>query len=453
MSTLSVVGLPFLIALEMIAILGYMGIHVLKREVIFIDIALAQVAAAGAIAAHLAFGAHSDSAAGYACAFAGTLVAAGFFSLTRRRVVQIPLEAIIGVTYAIAAALALFLVGVAPGGHVHIQQMLAGSILWATPRDVIVCGVVFAAVGLCFFAFRKPLGKISDDYEGSVREGMNTVAWDFLFYALFGIVITLAVRIAGVVVVFAFLIIPATLSAIFAKGWGARVVITWISGAVAAGLGLLFADRFDFSVGPAIALFLGLGLICSALLRQIRVPKAATAVGSLSAAVVLLVWFASLSGSSSSADVNPQAQPGRSPDTLAWNGADAGEAAKTPAHHAGHHAAHHETSAGETPEVDPARVARIEDPGELVRIFDGASDMEIRTAAVIRLLDVEPREGARLALEFLRDDPPFLFRRGVVDKLYDVSGQTVKYDIEEPFGSTANQRAAAAIATPYGLEP
>ena len=267
MQLVHVLGVPFLVCLEMIAILGYLGIHVLKREVIFIDIALAQIAAVGAIGAEIAFEAHGHTALGYTCALGATLAAAAFYSLVRRRVVEIPLEAVIGVSYAIAAAGALFLVGIAPGGHVHIQQMLAGSILWASWMDVLWGAVVFSMVGACFYIFRNRFERISEDYEGAAQEDINTLGWDFLFYALLGVVITLAVRIAGVVVVFTFLIIPATLSALFASGWRERLLIAWITGTVASILGLLFADRFDFSVGPAIALFLGAALVLAALLR------------------------------------------------------------------------------------------------------------------------------------------------------------------------------------------
>ena len=154
---------PFLVCLTMIAILGYLGIHVLQREVIFIDIALAQVAAVGAIFAHIVFEVHGNSLASYIWAFGFTLAASLFYSVVRRRVKQIPLEAVIGVSYAIAAAAALFLVGIAPGGHIHVQQMLAGSILWATGRDLLSCVFVFSAVGLCFYLFRQPFKKISDD--------------------------------------------------------------------------------------------------------------------------------------------------------------------------------------------------------------------------------------------------------------------------------------------------
>jgi len=258
---------PFLVCLTMVIILGYMGIHVLQREVIFIDIALAQIAAVGAIIAHVVFKAHGDSLLGYSVAFGFTLIASVFYSLVRRRINQIPLEAVIGVSYAIAAATALFLVGIAPGGHIHVQHMLAGSILWATWKDFLLCIFVFSAVGLCFYLFQQPFKEISDNYENALKKGIKVVRWDFLFYTLFGIVITLAVRIGGVVVIFAFLIIPATISALFSSNWGRRLVISWVIGMGATVAGLLFADRFDFSIGSAISLFLGLALVFAALIK------------------------------------------------------------------------------------------------------------------------------------------------------------------------------------------
>jgi len=258
---------PFLVCLTMVVILGYMGIHVLQREVIFIDIALAQIAAVGAIVAHIAFKAHGDSLLGYYVAFGFTLIASVFYSLVRKKVNQIPLEAVIGVSYAIAAAAALFLVGVAPGGHIHVQHMLAGSILWATWKDILLCIFVFSAVGLCFYLFRQPFKEISDNYESALRKGIKVVWWDLFFYALFGIVITLAVRIGGVVVIFAFLIIPATISALFSSSWGRRLVISWAIGIGATVAGLLFAGRFDFSIGSAVSLFLGVALVLAGFFR------------------------------------------------------------------------------------------------------------------------------------------------------------------------------------------
>ena len=260
-----ILGLPFLACILMSSILGYLGMHVLKREVIFIDIALAQIAAVGSIVAHLAFEVHEDSPVAYICALGSVLLAAMFYAVIRNRMIQISLEAVIGISYAIAAAGALFLVGIAPGGHVHVQQILSGSLLWTNWNDILLILLVFSAVGLCFFLFRKPLNRLSNNYQQAYDEGLKTAMWDFVFYMLLGIVITLAVQVAGIVVVFAYLIIPATISAIFSSRFGKQLIIIWIATITASISGLLFAYYLDFSIGPAVALFLGGELVIAAL--------------------------------------------------------------------------------------------------------------------------------------------------------------------------------------------
>ena len=260
---ISTLGLPLLACLLMIAVLGYLGLHVLKREVIFIDIAVAQIAALGAIAAHMAFHVHADSLLASVCAFGATLIAALFFAVVRRKISTLPIEATIGITYAIVAAGALFLIGKSTGGHTHIQQMLIGSLLWVGARDIGWAALAFAFAGLCCRLFRRPFQRISDNYENAARAGLKVVGWDFIFDALCGIVITVAVRLAGVVVVFCFLIIPATVSALFSEKWGVRLLITWLIGAVGSFAGLLFCHLLDFSAGVSVALFLGIILIVS----------------------------------------------------------------------------------------------------------------------------------------------------------------------------------------------
>ena len=266
---IQILGLPFLACIIMGAILGYLGIHVLKREVIFIDIALAQVAVVGAIAAHVAFGVHADSWLSKMCSLGAVFIIAAFYAMTRSEIIQISLEAVIGISYAIAAAAALFLVGIAPGGHMHIQDILSGSLLWTGWRDIIVSVLVFSAIGLCFYLFRKPLMKLSENYQQTQAEGFKPAFWDFVFYMLLGIAITLSVQLAGIVVVFAFLIIPATISALFSPHWGIRILIIWASTITASLGGLLFAYYFDFSVGPAVALFLGSELIVASIIGRI----------------------------------------------------------------------------------------------------------------------------------------------------------------------------------------
>ena len=266
---IEMLGLPFLACVMMVMILGYLGTHVLKREIIFIDIALAQMAAVGSIVAHLAFEVDDDSPIAYAFAFGFVVLASLFYALVRGRVLHIPLEAVIGVSYAISAAGALFLVGTAPGGHVHIQQMLAGSLLWSTEKDIMVSLAVFLPVGIFLFFLRGPMNRSSDTYRDSRTVKPATVAWDFLFYALMGLVITFAVRLAGVVVVFAFLIIPATVATLFSTNNAAKLAMTWMVGVLSSLGGLLFAYGLDFSVGPSIAVFLGVALEGAALGKRL----------------------------------------------------------------------------------------------------------------------------------------------------------------------------------------
>lgn len=274
---IEIVGLPFLACIMMGSILGYLGIHVLKREVIFVDIALAQVAAVGAIVSHLVFETTDNSTLSYVCSLAAVFCVGAFYTITRTSIIQISLEAIIGISYAIAAAAALFLVGVAPGGHMHVQQMLSGNLLWTSWQDVISGLVVFSMAGFCIYLIRKPLINISNNYQQTFTNGHKVIFWDFIFYLLLGVVITLSVQIGGVVIVFAYLIIPATISAIFSSSLGVQLMIIWIASIVASLLGLLFAYYYDFSIGPAIALLLGIELLISALIsRLIRISSIKT---------------------------------------------------------------------------------------------------------------------------------------------------------------------------------
>ncbi len=266
---LEMLGLPFLACLMMSGILAYSGLHVLKREVIFIDIALAQVAAVGSITAQLAFGAHKETPLAYAVSLASVLVLAAFYALLHKRATQLPIEAVIGVSYAIAAAAAVFLIGLAPT-EIHAEEILGGSLLWIQRSDVVLMLAVFAVTGLCFYLFRRPLLRVSERYREGPADGTYAAGWDFVFYALVGIVITTAVRIAGVLVVFGFLIMPATASTMFSSRWGVRLVAAWAVASLASIAGLVLAYCFDFSVGPVVVLCMGGVLGAVATLSKIR---------------------------------------------------------------------------------------------------------------------------------------------------------------------------------------
>jgi zinc/manganese transport system permease protein len=264
---IQILGLPFLACVVIGTVLGYLGIHVLKREVIFVDIAVAQVAAVGAIAAHLAFHVEENTPIAYTASLGCVMLISGFYALARSKIIQISIEAVIGISYAITAAAGLFLIGIAPG-HAHAQEMLAGSLLWVTWPEALWSFVAFCPVGICLYIFRKPLSAASEDYDAAAAKGLKVVWWDFLFYMLLGVVITLAVHVMGVVTVFAFLIIPATTSAIFSARLGGRMLIGLVVVTVASILGLLFSYYFDFSLGPAFAMFLGILLAVAAFLGK-----------------------------------------------------------------------------------------------------------------------------------------------------------------------------------------
>ena len=264
---IQILGLPFLACIVIGAMLSYLGMHVLKREVIFIDIAVAQIAAVGSIAAHLAFDVEEETLIAYAFSLGCVVLMAAFYAVVRAKIVQISIEAVIGISYAITAAGGLFLIGVAPG-HAHAHEMLAGNLLWVTWRHIELSIAVFFGVGVWLAFFAKPLAAVSEGYHQAREHNFRTIAWDFLFYSLLGVVITLAVRVTGVVVVFALLIIPATTSALFAARLGLRMIIALVTVAAATVLGLLFSYYFDFSVGPAVAIFLGVLLVVAVFLRR-----------------------------------------------------------------------------------------------------------------------------------------------------------------------------------------
>jgi len=438
---ITMLSLPLLMCLALAGILGYLGVHVLKREVIFIDIAIAQLAAVGAIAAHLAFRAHMGSLLGFLVSFSFVLLAAAFYAFARKKVAQIPVEAVIGVSYAITAAGALFLVGVAPGGHVHVQHMLAGSILWVTWRDVFVCVSAFVAVGGLFRLFRGPLTRISDDYDGAKGDGLNVVVWDFVFYALCGLVIALAVRVSGIVLVFAFLIIPATISAVFSSNWRTRLLAAWAAGFAASLLGLLFAYRLNFSMGPSVAMFLGIELAAAGAwsLRPSRVGAIVASAGSGVLLVVLLLAGPVVG--------TPSASPG----------AELAPPAQPPVHEG--HAPHDERSAEDFPEpLDfSAAMERLcadveagtVDTAVLKRLFEKAPDEMARGDVIARALGVDVGTGVGLTLDFLRRDPPLFFRQAAVEKLEEVTGKPSGLAPEEPFSAPANREAAARLRAGY----
>ena len=262
---------PFAACLILVGIHGYLGLHVLRRQVIFVDLALAQIAGLGAVVA-LVRGHQPGTLASFGYSLGATVFGAFIFSLTRSRQhdSKVPQEALIGITYVIASATAILIADRAPEGAEHIKELLAGSILWVTWPVVVKDLLIYSAVGLFHYVFRKKLILISEEPEEAYRQGLNVRLWDFLFYLSFGVIITLSVEIAGVLMVFSYLVAPAIIALGSSDHWGKRIGIAWATGFLASAVGLIASYKVDFPSGPAIVCALGLFLLVSALWRAVR---------------------------------------------------------------------------------------------------------------------------------------------------------------------------------------
>jgi zinc/manganese transport system permease protein len=263
LDVLTFLAAPFAACLLMVGILGYLGLHVLTRKVIFVDLALAQIAAMGTVVAFI-FGYEPGSTAAFVFSLGAAFLGAAVFSFTRTRRETVPQEAIIGITYVLASAATILIADRAPEGAEHIKELLAGTILWVTWPTVARDLAFFAGVGLFHYAVRERFIQISEDPERAFAAGVRVRWWDFLFYLSFGVVITLSVEIGGVLMVFAYLVAPAILALASSGRWGVRLVIAWAAGALASALGLAASYQWDFPSGPAVVCALGVFLVAFA---------------------------------------------------------------------------------------------------------------------------------------------------------------------------------------------
>lgn len=271
MSTLlSLLIWPFLATVVIVAIHAYLGMHVVEREVIFVDLSLAQMAALGTAVATLpVFGAHEpQSLLAYALAFAFAVLGAAIFALTRSDSRRIPHEAIIGIVYAVSAAAAVLVLNSSPHGAEDIKDILVGNLLAVTRHDVARLAILYAALGVLHWVWRRPFLLISTDAAAARARGVAIRAWDFLFYVLFGVVVTNSVGIVGVLLVFSYLIVPAVAAKLLAEGVAARLAIAWAMGIGASVIGLWLSATRDVPPGATIVVVLGLMLLATGFVRR-----------------------------------------------------------------------------------------------------------------------------------------------------------------------------------------
>lgn len=259
---------PSLACLVLTGIHAYLGLHVVERGVIFVDLSLAQVAALGATIAFLAgYDLHGRGAYFFSLAF--TLIGAGIFAFTRAKKSRIPQEAIIGIVYAVSAAAAILIMDRLPEGGEHIKHLLVGNLLAVQPHEVLKMAGLYSVIGLLHWLWRKPFLAISTDPGEAERLGYRVRLWDFLFYATFGFVVTSSVAIAGVLLVFSYLIVPSVAAMLFCDRVGPRLAIGWSLGAFVSFAGMIASYKFDLPTGAAVICTFGVALGVMAVIKKL----------------------------------------------------------------------------------------------------------------------------------------------------------------------------------------
>jgi zinc/manganese transport system permease protein len=252
----------------------YFGYHIIERGVIFVDLSLSQIAALGASVAIL-FGWGEDAPTkSFLISLGFTLAGSVLFAFFRKSQNKAPMEALIGITYAGAIAISLLVLEKSATGTEHIKEMLVGTILTVSWGEVLQMGIIVLVTGVLHFILRNRLFLISKDPEKAEKQGLRIWWWDIVFYATFGIVVTYSVRIAGVLLVFSLLIIPAISALLSVKGTTRRVVFGWIFGLIGCVLGLEVSMRGDSAAGPTIiATLLALMLLFAGVVPIVRRAK------------------------------------------------------------------------------------------------------------------------------------------------------------------------------------
>src|SRR6202165_3214338 len=266
MDTLTFLLPPFVASLILTGIHAYLGVHVVERGVVFVDLSLAQIAALGSTIAVL-YGFDPHGRASYWTSLAFTFLGAAVFSIIKPRHTRIPQEAIIGICYAVASAAAILAMSKSIAETEHLKEMLVGNILTVNWQEVRITAMVYGVIGVFHYVFRKKFLLISVDPEGAEKQGLSVRFWDFLFYASFGFVVTSSVAIAGVLLVFCYLIVPSVAAMLYAEKIGPRLAIGWALGTLVSALGVYFSLKIDLPTGATIVCTFGLVLILMALAR------------------------------------------------------------------------------------------------------------------------------------------------------------------------------------------
>jgi zinc/manganese transport system permease protein len=245
-----------------LALHTYMGLHIIRRTIIFCDLVLAQQAALGALLG-IGLGIQYASGGSYAVSLVAVLLGSVLLAVIKPKSDMIPREAVIGIMYALSLVVSLLLGDKLSGGGAYVTKTLAGSMLWASWKLVGITVAAYAVLIAFHYRFRERFIRLSESPRGMKRQRL----WDFLFFATQGVITVLIVPIAGVLLAYSFLMIPAAMAAMFSRGWIRATVIGWVFGLVACIAGLAASYRWNLPYGPTLVLSLGLLFLAAVVVR------------------------------------------------------------------------------------------------------------------------------------------------------------------------------------------
>jgi zinc/manganese transport system permease protein len=270
--TLLFLATPIAASILLAGVLGYFGTHILTRGIIFIDIAIAQIAALGTMIG-LLLGFAEESREVQLLSYAFTLVVIGSFAFLRTKESVIPAEAVIGIIYCLGLALALLLAEKIPGGSNYITKTITGNILWVTWDKVLKIGLLFAGLGLIHLVFGAKFMSLSEVCRINAYLTLRDKLYNLLFYVTFSVVVVKAVLIGGIFLVFTLLIAPSLAAAMYFQSWHSRMAWSWLIGIIGAVAGILISYYMNVSNGPAIVVLLGLLVFILAFVKMVGTDK------------------------------------------------------------------------------------------------------------------------------------------------------------------------------------
>ena len=407
----------FFECLVLVGIHSYLGIHVIRRKVIFVDLALAQIAALGTTVGFL-FGILPGSNGAYWFSLSFTILGAAIFSITRLRNEKIPQEAVIGLTYAVAASIAILVIDKAPHGAEHIKEIMTGSILWVKWETIGHAAIVYTIVGVFHYIFRDKFFLISNDADAAYRGGVSVRFWDFLFYVSFGIVITHSVGTAGVLLVFVFLVVPAIASTMITDVLWKQLTIGWGLGLFVSTIGLYISYTSDLPTGPTIVAFYGFMLIIiSTVLYIYKAENKKSALLKTAyvtvAIIIIFIAFNLLGNMLSKLD-----------HIHKHNSVKEGD----PQTHILHEVQQHKLLKNMDEKELNRFLANIRNSQKLEDIFSAESDAYIKFKIASRITDLQPKTGMLRLLELLKKCKlPFL-RAEIIKKMRQKTKQNFGYN-------------------------